>query len=148
MTWCIKLQYDAMWLYSRSQITMVAADGLVPIWHQDICNHHDNLSKSTQIRSIPTWRTGIAFAMYSNTDEPANHGWSFQVGFAGYCVSCVYTSHSLYHTFSLSYQATHGDILPSLSLSRGLLDNKKYSILISVLFNIRWVVSCNLNRKF
>ena len=32
-------------------ITSVVADGLVPIWHQNICNHHDDLGKSTYVGS-------------------------------------------------------------------------------------------------
>ena len=31
-----------MWQYSHSRVTLVVADGLAPIWHQDIYNHRDD----------------------------------------------------------------------------------------------------------
>ena len=32
-------------------VDIVVADGLVPIWHQDICNHHDDVARFAYIQS-------------------------------------------------------------------------------------------------
>ena len=46
--WCQKCQPDDL-LFSvkvghYNGVIMMVADVLVPIWHQDICNHHDNVA--------------------------------------------------------------------------------------------------------
>ena len=33
--------------------SMLVVDDLVPIWHQDICNHHDDICQSAYIKSSP-----------------------------------------------------------------------------------------------
>ena len=33
-------------------VILVVADDLVPIWHQDNCNHHANVEQSTHFRSV------------------------------------------------------------------------------------------------
>ena len=42
-----------MWCYNHIWVSMVVADGLVPIWHQDICNHHDDVSWLIHFRGLP-----------------------------------------------------------------------------------------------
>ena len=32
-----------MWLYSHSLVSMMVADALMPIWHLDIGNRHDDI---------------------------------------------------------------------------------------------------------
>ena len=32
------------WYCSHSRVSMMVADDLVPMWHQGICNHHDDIS--------------------------------------------------------------------------------------------------------
>ena len=32
-----------IWHHGYNPVSLVVADGLVPIWHQDICNHHDDV---------------------------------------------------------------------------------------------------------
>ena len=41
MTW-------SMW---HIGVSMVVADGLAPIWHQDICNHPDDMGQSVYLKS-------------------------------------------------------------------------------------------------
>ena len=40
---------------SHIRVGVVVADGLVPIWYQDICDRHKTLSRSTDGRSAATW---------------------------------------------------------------------------------------------
>ena len=41
------MQYNSCDSYSHCRISIVVADGLVPIWHQDICNHIDDVGYFT-----------------------------------------------------------------------------------------------------
>ena len=43
--WCCGMQHR-----SHTQVIMVIADGLVPIWHQGICNHHDDVGRLAHVR--------------------------------------------------------------------------------------------------
>ena len=55
--WYISCIVWLMWHLNQSQLSMVVADGLVPIWHQDISNHHDVVgqSQSVDIRRDIWW---------------------------------------------------------------------------------------------
>ena len=49
---CVFTQYDActtMIFFDHSRVIMVVADGLVPIWHQDICNYLDDTGWSVHL---------------------------------------------------------------------------------------------------
>ena len=41
-----------MWQYGHSRLSMLVVDALVPIWHQDICNHCDHGARSVYIRRV------------------------------------------------------------------------------------------------
>ena len=41
-----------MWQYGHSRLSMFVVDALVPIWHQDICNHCDHGARSVYIRRV------------------------------------------------------------------------------------------------
>ena len=39
-------------MYGHSQVIMVVADGLVPVWHQGIGSHHGDTGRSTYISRL------------------------------------------------------------------------------------------------
>ena len=62
----------------HTPIIMVVADGLVPVWIQDICNPHDNEGQSQHVRSVLTWWKRLKFFMKGNLPhvESASY-WGF-----------------------------------------------------------------------
>ena len=48
----------------HSPVSMVVADGLVPIWHQDICNNRDDLVRSSYIRTETMYAVIISSLWY------------------------------------------------------------------------------------
>ena len=44
-----------MWHYSHSQVSLVVADGLAPIWCQDICNYHDDVGQTAHVKRVHSW---------------------------------------------------------------------------------------------
>ena len=51
--------------WGKYQLSMVVADGLAPIWCQDICNHHGDVGQLVQQRSLPKWWEGYSQASTS-----------------------------------------------------------------------------------
>ena len=47
----IHIEYDSYDIYSHSWGSMVVADGLAPIWCQDIYNHHDDIGQLANVSS-------------------------------------------------------------------------------------------------
>ena len=46
-------QYDSC-TNSYNRVMTVVADGPVPVWRQNICNHHADVHQSVDIRTVPT----------------------------------------------------------------------------------------------
>ena len=58
LIWFVQcLYYNLCWIkvsVSRcglNQVSMEVVDGMLPIWHQDICTHHDDVGRSAYIKS-------------------------------------------------------------------------------------------------
>ena len=45
VAWYLCRAISVMWQFSQSRDSMVVADGLVPIWCQDTCNHPDDVAR-------------------------------------------------------------------------------------------------------
>ena len=55
VTWYLRYTLRFMWHYSHTWVIMMVVDVLVPIWHQDISNHYDDIGHTMYIRSNPLW---------------------------------------------------------------------------------------------
>ena len=52
VAWCVLSHDLILEPFSHCRVHMVVADGLTPIWHQDICNHRDDGGKWENISVI------------------------------------------------------------------------------------------------
>ena len=57
-----------MWPYTHSPVSKIIADGLVPIWHQDIYNHLDSVARATYGRNMQcnggVFQQGLSLVYY------------------------------------------------------------------------------------
>ena len=58
---------------SRRRDSMIVADGLAPIWRQDIRNHHDGEGLSMCLMNIPKWRC-LAMTLQNQNRAQQNRG--------------------------------------------------------------------------
>ena len=70
---CLLLNMINVILYNHRWISMLVADGLMPIWHQAICNHHCGAGRSVHTRSVPIWNAVFSLDCGSDLYVPVTN---------------------------------------------------------------------------
>ena len=124
--------------YYHSQVSMVVADDLAPIWCQGICNNHDDIGQLMHVRGVPPQWTSVKLSWPMAHSFKKWHILQFHLPISHIWTNCVSSKWRKYHSISqMSFCVYHKISRAGIILCiRPANERRRYNVTSSL---IGWV---------